>query len=325
MTGLGLVVAVVGVAAGLGIAGCGDEPVVGQGRGVVVPWSDRTRLLPVEPSIWVREGRRGAPRCGSGQLWPGVASAQGATGSMAGGVSVTNRSGSDCTLRGRPRLVLLERGQSIPVDQHPLRHDPFGLTPPPHYPAVSLRPQQQAFVPFIWQNLCPPQPPPTQIRLTWPGVRITVPVRDMGVPRCDDPSSPSNLAVGRFQPEQAPPSPPPKQLPLRVTITAPHIALPGQRLVYTVTLTNYSRRVVVFDTCPTYWQGLSSEAAQADRVPRALVLNCGTTPRIAPGHHATYAMQFTGPATASPEANALVWQFEPTGGGGGGKTPLRIE
>jgi hypothetical protein len=324
------------VAAGvvLGLSALGATHLIGRGgavaqptggpMGVAVPWIDQTRRLPGRPPLWVQQGSLSAPRCTQANIGHGTASMQGATGSMAGGATLMNTSSSACTLNGRPRVTILDAdGISIPTTLARLRHDLFGMPRPLHYPLVSLRPGQRVVVPIFWFNLCDHPRPPAQLRLTWRGNTVTVPIQS-GVPRCDDPSAPSQLGVGHFQPHERPEPPMPRPLPLRVDITAPSTARPGQTITYLVTLTNYSRRPVAFDTtCPAYTQQLGTTRRRT-WIRRALVLNCAATPSIAPGKNATYAMRFTIPASTNPGPNAIVWQFVPIGTGDAGKATLTI-
>jgi hypothetical protein len=296
----------------------------GGSTGVAVPWIDQTRKLPGRPPLWVKQGSLLAPPCTQVNIGHGTASMQGATGSMAGGATLVNTSSSQCTLTGRAEVTILDaNGISIPTKPARLRHDLFGLRRPPHYPLVSLRPGQRTVVPIWWSNFCDHPRPPARLRLTWQGNTVSVPIQS-GVPRCDDPSAPSLLLVGHFQPQERPEPPQPRRLPLRVDITAPSTARPGQTITYLVTLTNYSRRPVTFDTnCPAYWQQLRT-SLQNSWIRRALVLNCAATPSIPPGKHATYTMQFTIPTRTKPGQNAIVWQFEPIGTGYSGKATLKI-
>jgi len=272
----------------------------------------------------VQQGSLSAPRCTQANIGHGAASMQGATGSMAGGVTLVNTSSSQCTLTGRPGVTILDAdGISIPTKPARLRHDLFGMPRPPHYPLVSLRPGQRTVVPMFWFNLCDHPKLPTRLRVTWKENTVTVPIHS-GAPRCDDPSAPSKLLVGHFQPHERPEPPMPRQLPLRVDITAPSTAHPGQTITYLVTLTNYSKRPVTFGTtCPAYAQQLRTTRRRT-WIRQAFVLNCTATPAIRPGKHATYAMRFTIPASTNPGQNALLWQFEPIGTGNSGKATLRI-
>jgi hypothetical protein len=316
-------VSVLGATYLIGRGGAVAQPTGGPMR-VAVPWIDQNRRLPGRPPLWVQQGSLSAPRCTQANIGHGTASMQGATGSMAGGATLMNTSSSGCTVNGRPRVTILDaNGTSIPTKPARLRHDLFGMPRPPHYPLLSLRPGQRAVVPIFWFNLCDHPRPPARLRLTWQGNTVTVPIQS-GVPRCDDPSSPSHLLVGHFQPQERPEPPRPRQLPLRVDITAPSSARPGQTITYLVTLTNYSKRPVTFGTtCPAYTQQPGTTRRKT-WIRRALVLNCTATPSIAPGKHATYAMRFTIPASTNPGPNAIVWQFVPIGTGNFGKATLRI-
>jgi hypothetical protein len=251
---------------------------------------------------------------------------QRATQMMIGGVRLTNVSQVDCTLNGAPRITLIAKdGRTMPARLTRVRgFSAFGLTRWPGYPLVALRPGQSATAPFFWGNYCDHQPGPARFRIMSSHFTITIPARGgTDTPICQQPQSPSTLTVGTFLPSERQ-GPSPRPLPLRVSITAPHQARPARPFHYQVTLTNYTKHPVVFHRCPAYWQGLATNADHVTKVRRALVLNCRPTPVIPPGGHATYAMQYTIPTTASAGANALVWTFEPIGRGGGGKTLLTI-
>jgi hypothetical protein len=290
----------------------------------IVPWIDRTRRLPRPPSPWAPQGAASAGRCVAADLGSGSVFMQGATGSMLGGASLRNTTGHVCTLRGIPTLTLVARGGAvIPARLARDGNGFWGQPPWPYHPLVSLRPGGQTVVNFAWRNYCG-RSRLGAVRLAWHGGTLTEPATEAGEPRCDLPSARSSLSVGRFQPDQRAAPPPPAQVPLRVDITAPAVARPGRRISYRLTLVNDSTHTVGQRRCPAYWQGLSTDARRVTKVRRALVLNCGPTPTIAPGGHVTYAMEWTVPVSAPSGANALVWMFEPIGTGAGGKTPLQI-
>ena len=267
-------------------------------RAGIVPWIDRTRRLPRPPSPWVRPGAASAERCSAADLGDGSVFQQGATGSTVGGVRLRNTTGHDCTLWGIPALTLVARGgAAISTLLVHTGNALWGQPRWPHYPLVSLRPGAQAVVDFAWQNYCG-RLRLGSVRLAWRDGALTEPVTNRGQPDCDLKSAPSSLSVGRFQPGQAAAPPPPPELPLRVEITAPAMATPGRRITYRVTLVNYSTHTVGLRRCPTYWQGLSTDARTVTEVRRALVLNCRPTPTIRPGGHVTYAMEWTVPANS---------------------------
>jgi hypothetical protein len=290
----------------------------------VVPWIDRTRRLPRRPSPWARQGAASAEPCTGVDLGDGSVFMQGATGSMLGGVRLRDTTGHDCTLRGIPTLRLVARGGAV-ISTRLVRsgNGLWGQPRWPHYPIVSLRPNGQAVVDFAWRNYCG-RSRLGSVRLAWRDGALTEPVTNRGAPECDLKSARSSLSVGRFQPDERAAPPPRAELPLRVDITAPAVARPGRRVIYRVTLVNYSAHTVSLRRCPTYWQGLSTDARTVTTVRRALVLNCRPTPTIPAGGHVTYAMEWVVPANSPTGPNALDWVFEPIGAGASGKTLLRI-
>jgi Protein of unknown function (DUF4232)/Putative zinc-finger len=141
---------------------------------------------------------------------------QGATGSMAGSIILTNTGTEQCRLEGVPQVQLRDRsGQVLAVDQKTMSVD--GNEQP-----VTLSPGQQASVFFVWSNWCPPGTPETSAASPIPGgisFQVTV-VGNKGaiiapaqhedgstvalLPRCDAPGATSTLAVGPFTAYPAP-------------------------------------------------------------------------------------------------------------------------
>ncbi|HVS85621.1 MAG TPA: DUF4232 domain-containing protein, partial [Gaiellaceae bacterium] len=113
----------------------------------VVPWIPAQPVrAPAHPPL--------APACRASQLRPDLF-LQGATGSLAGGLDLTNRSRTACSLLGRPRLSLA--GGAFPWR---LGKPPAGLSlgqDPLADPVGSLRalaPGKTADVLVWWSNWC---------------------------------------------------------------------------------------------------------------------------------------------------------------------------
>jgi hypothetical protein len=135
--------------------------------------------------------------CRASDLGHGVVFMQGATGQMIGGVRVRDTSARACTLTGFPTLTLIAHGGTEIPARRERAGSVVGQPRWPGYPLVLLRPGQDAFVPFIWDEYCG-RARLGAVRLAWRGWAVTVPAR--GAPECNPPPSRSSLAVGRFQP-----------------------------------------------------------------------------------------------------------------------------
>lgn len=138
-----------------------------------------------------------APSCSAGSL-TGSAALQGATGSLLGGLEVTNIGRRACLLPDRPVVRLLWGGRILTVRRVPLSVQAT--------PLRLLKPGATAFARLQWRNWCGETPwgdalfrPRLLVSLA-PGrgtlrVELREPVR---APRCELPLVPSTLAVGRF-------------------------------------------------------------------------------------------------------------------------------
>jgi hypothetical protein len=139
--------------------------------------------------------------CASSNL-AATAGVQGATGSLAGSVVVTNRGSTACQLAGIPLVHLVDAsGQSLAVQQ---------VVPADLKPAspVVVQPGQTAAALVVWRNWCGPAPAePIRIALALPDggqVSATLDRPRPYLPRCDAPQSGSQLAVYPFAPGTAP-------------------------------------------------------------------------------------------------------------------------
>jgi photosystem II stability/assembly factor-like uncharacterized protein len=126
---------------------------------------------------------------------------QGATGSMAGVIWVTNTGTTPCALSGRPSIRLLDgRGQQLDV-----RARAFEDGQPPA--SVTLLPGVERGAQFavVWQNWCGNATPLT-VQVVLPQSHDILRVADQGFssrPRCDERSAGSSIAIGQLE---APPS-----------------------------------------------------------------------------------------------------------------------
>ena len=121
---------------------------------------------------------------------------QGATGAAEGGVVVTNRSRSRCTVSGRPLVDLLVNGRRLDVRQV-LGRPTKNRRPQPY---VLLAPGQGAFVHIRWSNWCGARNAPVHLRLWIMTVQPRVQVRGtIAAPRCDSAAARSTVAVGPFE------------------------------------------------------------------------------------------------------------------------------
>ena len=125
---------------------------------------------------------------------------QGATGSLAGGVILTNRGERACSLPDRVSARFLDG-----LDRSGVRTAALGgvRQEPGTYPSLrALRTGESAFVDIWWNNWCGVRAP-TRLALALPTGELDL--RVDGSARCDVPTRPSTLAVGPLQPRALPP------------------------------------------------------------------------------------------------------------------------
>ncbi|MEO8477354.1 MAG: DUF4232 domain-containing protein [Actinomycetota bacterium] len=135
-----------------------------------------------------------------------TATLDGAAGSVAGAIHVTNLSDSTCWLRGRPDLTILDPGGDAVavrvVDVEPgWRAD--AKPAPQGWPVVDLRPGSAAEVRVRWSNACPQftGPPGWTVGLHGDAGTLVVTSGDGApVPPCNGSTEPSTLEIGPFEP-----------------------------------------------------------------------------------------------------------------------------
>ena len=171
-------------------------------------WGGATLLvLSCAPPTTVA-GATGVPPCSPTEL-TGTARWQGATGSLAGGISLVNTGSTACALPGSARVQLVDaRGQVLPVTERQasdLCQAPQNTTGCQPQATVVVQSGQQATLRFVWQNWCGQMPiGPIALDVSLPAQSrpFSVPVVDaagipsVAAPRCVAPDSPSTLALG---------------------------------------------------------------------------------------------------------------------------------
>ncbi|HLY87133.1 MAG TPA: DUF4232 domain-containing protein [Gaiellaceae bacterium] len=283
------------------------------GRSGEAPWlPTRPQLGPANPPL--------APACTASQLRASLG-LQGATGNLAGGISIVNDSSRPCALVGRPQLSFAgatsKWRQARWADPSPF--DP--LTPAPGS-LRALAPGKWATVSLFWSSWCgrgstaagDPGEPPKALLLRAPGGgtlrfaqnRIGGGRRPLSAPPCF--GAQSKLAATRFTPF-VPQGRPRSELPLSVQLllgSPGSVVHPGRWLAYTVVLRNRSGRVFRFGrTCPAYVEGFGG------RSDVAYVLNCHAVGPIAPHRTARLAMRIRVPVRLQAGTDALGWNLAP--------------
>ena len=290
----------------------------GAGTGVV-PWLGlRPPVAAAHPPL--------APPCRAGRLRASIF-LQGATGSLVGGIDLTNSGANACSLVGRPAVRLIGtaarrtrwrvRRVSPPTTQLDLLSDPPGSL-------RALRPGKTASIGITWSNWCGPgatarggagrAPSAIAIALA-SGTTVTLELRL--APRCDRPSAPSTLDVTPFVPavRQLPES---SRLPLRVAILGRrtvHVkpgldafrVRRGELFRFVVSVTNTGRRTFRFarTSCPLFVEqvGLGPQ--------EVYVLDCRPAPLIPARSSVRFAMQIRIPSRIPSGVSSLTWQLAP--------------
>lgn len=277
-----------------------------------IPWLDRQPpRAGAHPAL--------APPCRAANLGTRLF-LQGATGSLVGGVALTNR-GPACALVGWPGASFA--GPAAQATHWQVRKVPGAGegADPLADPVGSLRALahgKSARVGVVWSNWCGPgssaagssgqRPTALVLRLAG-GTTMRLPLTR--APRCDSPSWPSKLLVAPFRPF-VPQLPPSSQLFLRLAIIPRATAanpLPGRRgalLRYRVAVTNAGNHPYHFGrSCPLYVEQLGGIQ------PRAYVLNCRGVGEIAPRHSLLFAIVLPVPASAPLGSDELTFELAP--------------
>ena len=288
--------------------------------GYVVPWIDGTPTPVPSPTPVVIPA--GTATCPPGDL-TATAGWQGATGSMAGGIAVTNVSRHACVLSGAPRLVRLRSGTAIlsPVTYTAERYSDPG-DPSTAAAPVLLQPGDQASAFVVWMNLCSVMRPVVTallVTLSDGGDPIVAtsasPGRGIfGAPRCDQPGAGSTFTAYAFAPVP-PPEPPYEPQAASVVLSAPPTTTVGADLAFLVTLTNVGSKPASLIPCPTFTEDLIVDGrALKPPAPQQFLLNCSAIgDALAPGATVTMEMKYAMPPTVTPGPVELVWSLDPGG------------
>ena len=134
-----------------------------------------------------------------------TASMEGAMGSRAGAIRLTNASSDVCVLRGAPPIRLFEGDDEITSGISFLQGEPMwkkdALPPPAGWPTVTLQPGDAASVQVRWSNWCPDGRPAPGWRLALADGSIEVDgMQDAFPPPCNGEGQPSTIEVGPFEP-----------------------------------------------------------------------------------------------------------------------------
>ncbi len=252
---------------------------------------------------------------------------QGATGSLVGGVDLTNAGRSACSLLGWPRLSFTgstAAATRVRIKRLARSPQPTDVLADPPGSLRALAPGKSASVSLFWSNWCGPgnsgggntSTPPDGLRIAF--ANHTSLVVSLGqAPRCDQPQAPSTISVAPFTPTPRR-LPERSRLPIRVAIigSRPVEVKPGLRAFrvhrgelfrYRIALTNTSSEPFRFarTSCPTYIEQMLPAAA------RPYVLNCRPVSEIAPHRSVLFAMQIPIPANARLGNNSLTWELAP--------------
>jgi hypothetical protein len=251
---------------------------------------------------------------------------QGATGSLAGDVVLTNVGRRPCSLVGWPRVTFVgpaartTRWRVIRIARR--RAPPDALLDPPGS-LRALRPGKAAAVELFWSNWCGPGShaagasgrAPDAIVLRLPsGSSVRVPLAN--APRCDDDKFPSRLTVAPFTPAARPPRPS-SRLPLRAAVVGPRSVRVkpgvaafrvgrGRVLRYRIALTNNGKRPFRFAGCPAYVEVLVPSVRS-----QVFVLNCRPVGEIPPRATVLFDMRLRIPARARTGTSGLTWELAP--------------
>jgi hypothetical protein len=271
-----------------------------------IPWIDRQ---PVKASA---HPPLAAP-CRASQLGSRLF-LQGATGSLVGGVDLTNNGRRACALVGRPVVSFVGATKPVMVlAAAPQTGQDAALLDPPGS-LRALEPGKAASVSLWWSNWCGRGGraggrggvPPSAIRLGLPGgTTVLLPLRRAS--RCDDPHAPSTIQVGPFQPALRHLGPS-SRLPLAAAIfgSRPFRARTGTIFHFVVGLTNTSSTPFSFgNTCPVYEESLDRPRGHA------YVLNCRPAGSIPPHRTVRFAMRLRVPAPSRGGDNLLTWELAP--------------
>jgi hypothetical protein len=281
-----------------------------------IPWVDATPPPATRPTP--RPVPPGTRACVAADL-DATAFWDGATGSMGGGIGVTNVSPTACVLDGPPKLVVIRSGSNVLSTDY-TAVPTGGLSGRLAAGPGLLEPGDMGGWALTWNNWCGRDLTPTSVTVklahgggtlvaradpSFPGFAIR------GTPRCDAPDFPSSLSVMAFEVQQPEPEPPDSQ-PASATINAPPTAIIGRDLTFTVALANLGDQPAILDPCPIYSEDLVIGGARLKPpADRRYVLNCAAIgDALAPGATIVLEMRYPVPDTIAPGPAELLWTVD---------------
>jgi hypothetical protein len=99
------------------------------------------------------------------------------------------------------------------------------------------------------------------------------------------------------------------------------VAVPGQDLVYIVTLTNHGRQTLSLSPCPSYTEHLTEVNGPNTATSRSTyLLNCQMAGQVPAGGSLSFQMKLHVPAQWSPGPAKLLWNLEVAGQPAAGST-----
>jgi Protein of unknown function (DUF4232) len=281
-----------------------------------VPWIDATPPLDLEPTpVPIPPGTL---TCAPEDL-KAASDWEGATGSMAGQLTITNVGRLPCVVNGSPRLIRLRSDTTIlaPITYRAGQSTGPG-DPPGSAAPVLLRPGDQAEAFLVWSNWCGETVlGEASMLVTLPSGGSPIVADGFGIPRCDDPTGESTLGAWAFYP-MPPPIPEYEPQAAEVVLSVPASVRAGGDLAFLVTLTNRGAKPASLDPCPSYTEDLYAVyavgRAPSPPAPQQFLLNCDAIGgALAPGASVTLQMHYTVPRGLSPGRVVLIWDTDPGG------------
>ena len=230
---------------------------------------------------------------------------QGATGSWAGVVTVTNNSGTTCALQGQPAVSMATSAGHVLVTSHP---EPFYVDA-----WVSLAPGKDSSAAVTWFPEFCDEPAPARVLVDLPHSGGVLSTAMQGGPRCDvSTGTPTagHLDVDGFLPTQGSAFTPEAGLQARIDKADASVA-PGATVNYRLQLQSIDAPRISLDPCLPYRERLVDHATQHVLIEEDHLLNCGDTGAITDpqsNHDTFFDMQLVVPPNAPEGDYDLLWQ-----------------
>ena len=238
---------------------------------------------------------------------------QGATGSLAGAVTVTNTSTRTCALQGQPAVAIRAAARPQPL---------VTAIPEPFYVDawVGLAPGMSSDAGVTWFPSFCNEPAPTQISITLPHSGGELSTSFSGHPRCDTTDTGSwfgaswsdgHLDVAGFVSTQNSPFTPEAGLQANIVKSDATVA-PGAVVGYRLQLQSMDAPSVALNPCLPYRERLVDHVTQHVLIEEDHLLNCGAAPAEITdpqSMHSTYFdLELVVPSNAPAGDYELLWQ-----------------